>query len=476
MNLRLLNIAIIVSSCILFIPGCSASKYSKNAPNFKKVLTTESVQVSAPFKMPELKIIIYPDRVYNISHFGAVDGGEVLNKDVISRVIKTCHDAGGGTVLIPEGKWLTGQIHFQSNVNLHIQDSAELIFSDDYNEYLPAVQSSWEGMECFNYSPLIYAFNCRNVTLSGKGKLIAKIDKWEEWYGRPPLHMEGLKNLYEMAVKNVPVKDRDMTKRDYHFRPQFIQFNRCSNVVIENISIRNSPFWTVHLLLCKGVIVKGLDIFAHGHNNDGIDPEMTQNLLIENCTFDQGDDAIAIKAGRDHDGWRLNTPTENIVIRNCIVKNGHQLMAIGSEISAGVRNVYLHDCIIPTEGKTLLNNIVFIKTNSGRGGFVSNIHVKNIKATKVSAGVLGIATDVFYQWKNLVPQYEKRLTAINGIYLSDIEVNQADIPFSISGDMEMPVQDVILRNIKVKNYSGGQNIIKNVVGIKEIGVQLGNSK
>ena len=270
-------------------------------------------------------------------------------------------------------------------------------------------------MECYNYSPLIYAFNCNNVTLSGKGRLIAKTNQWEAWYGRPPLHMEGLKTLYEMAVKNVPVTERDMTKNEYHFRPQFIQFNRCTNVVIENLSIRNSPFWTVHLLLCDGVIVRGLDIFAHGHNNDGIDPEMTKNLLIENCTFDQGDDAIAIKAGRDQDGWRLNTATENVVIRNCTVKDGHQLVAIGSEISAGVRNVYIHDCIIPTKGKTSLNNILFIKTNSGRGGFVKNIYLKNIKATQVSASVLGIATDVFYQWKNLVPQYEKRLTNIEGI-------------------------------------------------------------
>ena len=458
----------VILICCWYFTGCNTTKNNRGTEQSQNVLQTGTIiKVKAPFAMPDLKSFTSTKKMYTITNYGAVEGGNIISTEAIATAIKECNSNGGGTVLIPNGKWLTGKIHFKSNVNLHLQDSAELIFSDDYNEYLPSVQSSWEGMECFNYSPLIYAFNCNNISLSGKGKLIAKINKWEAWYGRPPLHMEGLKTLYEMAVKNVPVSERDMTKKEYHFRPQFIQFNRCTNVVIENLSIRSSPFWTVHLLLCNGVIVRGLDIFAHGHNNDGIDPEMTKNLLIENCTFDQGDDAIAIKAGRDQDGWRLNTPTENVVIRNCVVKDGHQLVAIGSEISAGVRNVYIHDCIIPTHGKTSLNNILFIKTNSGRGGFVRNIYIKNIKATQVSASVLGIATDVFYQWKNLVPQYEKRLTNIEGIYVENIEVDNVDIEIAIYGDKEKPVNTVMIKNIKARHVSKQVNIIENVINFQE---------
>ena len=159
-----------------------------------------------------------------------------------------------------------------------------------------------------------------------------------------------------------------MAEGENNLRPQFIQFNRCRNVLIENVRIRNSPFWTIHLFLSESIVVRGIDIRAHGHNNDGIDPEMTRNLLVENCRFDQGDDAIAIKSGSNHDGWRLDTPSENIVIRNCDVIEGHQLVAIGSELSGGIRNVYVHDCKFAPGYKPF--NLLFIKTNIRRGGFV----------------------------------------------------------------------------------------------------------
>src|ERR1044072_6095406 len=191
--------------------------------------------------------------------------------------------------------------------------------------------------------------------------------------------MEALKRLYTMGSTGVPVERRQVAESENTPRPQLIQFNPSRNVLIENIKIRNSPFWTIHLLLCDSVVVRRVDIIAHGHNNDGIDPEGTRNLLVENCRFDQGDDAIAIKSGTNHDGWRLNTPTENVVIRNCTVLAGHQLAAIGSELSGGVRNVYVHDCRFEAlRPKSNLFNIVYVKTNRRRGGFVENITVENI--------------------------------------------------------------------------------------------------
>lgn len=196
---------------------------------------------------------------------------------------------------------------------------------------------------------------------------------------RPPAHMAALKQLYEMARTNAPVEQRQMAVGENHLRPQFIQFNRCQNILIEDVKIRNSPFWTVHLLLCADVVVRRVDISARNRNNDGIDPEMTRNLLVEDCRFDQGDDAIAIKAGMDFDGRRL-TPTENVVIRNCTMLRGHQLVAIGSELSGGIRNVYVHDCRFINADADKPQNIVFIKTNERRGGFVENIFVENIAA------------------------------------------------------------------------------------------------
>src|SRR3970040_2512540 len=191
-----------------------------------------------------------------------------------------------------------------------------------------------------------------------------------------------------------------MANYSANFRPQFIQFNRCENILMDGVSITNSPFWTIHPFLSKNIILRNLKVYAHGHNNDGVDPEMSQNMLIENCVFDQGDDAIAIKSGSNQDAWRLNTPSKNIVMRNCTVKNGHQLVAIGSELSGGVENVFIDKCTVVDGAK--LNHLLFIKTNERRGGYVKNIYMSNIVAGKIDQGIRGIETDEMYQWRDLV--------------------------------------------------------------------------
>lgn len=304
----------------------------------------EKIQVKAPFKMPTLNVPIFPKKDFVITDFGAKSGGEFDNTAAIRLAIEACNMAGGGRVVIPSGEWLTGAIHLKSNVNLHLENGAVLSFSDNPKDYLPAVQTSWEGWECFNYSPLIYGFKVENVAITGKGKIAPRMGNWKKWFSRPPAHMEALKRLYTMGSTGVPVEKRQMAEGENNLRPQLIQFNRSKNILIEDVTIRESPFWTIHLLLSESIVVRRLDVSAHGHNNDGINPEGSRNVLIEDCKFDQGDDAIAIKSGTNHDGWRLNTPSENIIFRNNTVLNGHQLVAIGSELSGGVRNVYVHDC------------------------------------------------------------------------------------------------------------------------------------
>ncbi len=436
-----------------------------------QIVRSEEITVRAPFEMPVIKVPVIPSRDFVITDFGAKPGGKTKNTEAIRKAIAACHDAGGGRVVIPAGDWFTGAVHLKSNVNFHLSKDAVLSFSDDPQDYLPAVQSSWEGWECFNYSPLVYAFQCENVAITGEGKLEAKIGTWTKWSSRPPAHMEALKWLYNTASKGAPVEERQMARDENNLRPQFIQFNRCRNVLIEDVKIHNSPFWCVHLLLCDSVVVRRIDVSAHGHNNDGIDPEGTRNLLVEKCRFDQGDDAIAIKSGTNHDGWRLNTPSENIVIRNCTVIQGHQLVAIGSELSGGVRNVYVHDCRF--DAKTEPNNLLYIKTNRRRGGFVENITMENIEATSTKAGVLGIETDVLYQWRNLVPAYEERLTRIRGINVRNVKVGKTATPFRIIGDKDKPVCDVLLENIEIGIAQGQKNRYENAENIKEANIRIG---
>ncbi|HWS88312.1 MAG TPA: glycosyl hydrolase family 28 protein [Pyrinomonadaceae bacterium] len=279
-----------------------------------------------------------------------------------------------------------------------------------------------------------------------------------------------------MGSTGVPVEKRQMAEGENNLRPQLVQFNRSRNVLVEGIKIRNSPFWTIHLLLCDNVVVRRVDISAHGHNNDGIDPEGTRNLLVEDCRFDQGDDAIAIKSGTNHDGWRLGRPSENIVIRDSTVVNGHQLVAIGSELSGGVRNVYVHDCRL--EGlnpKVSLFNVLYVKTNRRRGGFVENVTVEDIDAStgKFKMGVFGIETDVLYQWRTLVPAYEERLTPIRGITVRNVKVGETATPFRILGDKNQPVTDVFLSDITIGTVRGQKNRYENARNVKETNVRIG---
>src|SRR5688500_14972119 len=257
--------------------------------------------------------------------------------------------------------------------------------------------------------------------------------------------MESIKRLYNLAWNRTPVEQRQMVDDTANLRPQFIQFNRSENILLEGIAITNSPFWTIHPYLCKNVVIRKLKVYAHGHNNDGVDPEMTQNMLIEECIFDQGDDAIAIKSGRNPEGWRLKTPSKNIVIRNNMVKNGHQLVALGSELSGGIENVFVDSCTVIDGAK--LNHLLFIKTNERMGGFVKNIHFTNIKSGKIDLGVLGIETDVLYQWKNLVPTYERKLTPIKDVFLDNVTATDVKFVSRILGQKELPVENVSLRNI-----------------------------
>ena len=421
------------------------------------MLAIETVKVSAPFIMPDIVIPNFAGMpVFNITDYGAEQGNKVSNNIAIAEAVNQA-STQGGVVIIPAGEWLCGKIHLKSWVNLHLAEGATLVFSEHPEDYLPAVKTSWEGMECYNYSPLIYAYECTHVAISGTGKLKALMDVWTPWGLRPKPHMDALAGLYHQAAQHVPLQERQMAYAGANLRPHFVQFNRCQHVLIEDIQIENSPFWVLHPFLCTDVVIRRVKVSAHGHNNDGVDPEMTQNMLIEDCVFDQGDDAIALKAGRNQDGWRLNVPSKNIVIRRCHILCAHHLVAIGSELSAGIENVVIQDCQF--DGQTDYQdagNLLYIKTNERCGGFVKNIYLQNIKANKLGGAPLVIETDVLYQWRTLVPTYERRLTLIGDIQLDNISAEKAQHLCRIEGQVEAPVVHVSLKNMHINNVTSAE--------------------
>ena len=310
------------SKTLLSIFVASLMAYTTSAQK----MNVQPIHVEAPFPMDSVYLCTFPNKEFPITKYGAEKGNNHLNTQAFAKAIEACHRAGGGRVVVPAGEWFTGPIHLKSHVNLFLEEGAVVKFSDNPNDYLPAVMTSWEGLECYNCSPLIYAFECENVGISGKGTLAPVMDTWRTWFKRPEAHLNALRQLYSMGSTDVPVEQRQMAKGENHLRPHLIHFNRCKNILLEDFHIRQSPFWTIHLYLCNSGVVRHLDVQAHGHNNDGIDLEMSRNFLIENCKFDQGDDAVVIKAGRNQDAWRLNTPSENIVVRDCDILNGHTLL------------------------------------------------------------------------------------------------------------------------------------------------------
>ena len=286
--------------------------------------------------------------------------------------------------------------------------------------------------------------------------------------------MEALKRLYHMAAKGTAVEERMMVGDAAHLRPHFIQFNRCQRIRLEGVSIQNSPFWVIHPFLSRDVLIRGVSVRAHGHNNDGVDPEMSQNVLIEDCHFDQGDDAVAIKSGRNQDAWRLGSPCRNIVVRNCKVRRGHQLVAIGSELSGGIENVLVDNCTLDPKLRGV-GHLLYIKTNHRRGGFVKNVYLRNVTSGDLRYGVLGIETNVLYQWKDLVPTYEERLTPIHDVFLENVRAGSVEYVSRIEGQEALPVERIRLTGIVVDAFRREQFENQHVKGFESDNIQVGTA-
>lgn len=333
---------------------------------------------------------VFPNRWFDVMTYGAVEGGITGCTDAIREAVKACNDAGGGHVVVPAGTFLTGAIRLLSNVDLHLEKGATLAFSQDPDDYLPVVYSRWEGIELMNYSPLIYAFEQENVGVTGHGTLDGQADTthwwpWKAmtefgWHSGEPEQSVDDTLAQQMADDEVPVSKR-VFGAGHYLRPSFIQAYRCRNVVISGVTIIRSPMWEIHPVLTRNVTVQNVTVNSHGPNNDGCNPECCRDVVITGCTFDTGDDCIAIKSGKNTDGRRVNVPSQDIVIRDCTFADGHGGVTIGSEMTGGVRNVFAQDLKMSSPN---LDIALRLKTSSLRGGFIENVHLRNTTVGEVS--------------------------------------------------------------------------------------------
>ena len=343
----------------------------------------------------------FPDRDFDITRYGAQSGGATDCTAAIRAAIDACSSAGGGRVVVPAGRFLTGPVHLKSRVNLHLARGATLAFSQDTKRYLPAVFTRCEGTELMNYSPFIYALDQQDIAITGEGTLDGQADNthWWPWKGSTdfgwtagaPNYNAARQRLLDMAERGVPVAQRVFGEGDF-IRPNFIQPYRCKNILIDGVKIIGSPMWEIHPVLCQNVTVRGVTIDSHGPNNDGCNPESCRDVLIDRCVFDTGDDCIAIKSGRNADGRRINVPSENIIVRNCEMRDGHGGVTIGSEISGGCWNVFAHDCRMDSPK---LDRALRLKNNAMRGGVLRDIYMRDVTVGQVADSVLSI--DFFYE-------------------------------------------------------------------------------
>ncbi|MDX6191782.1 glycoside hydrolase family 28 protein [Flavobacterium sp. Fl-318] len=437
-----------------------------------------------PWKKMELIVKSIPEthfsnKSYSVNDFGAVGDGKTSNTLAFEKAIKECAKNGGGRVLVPNGKYLTGPIHLESNVNLHLEDQAEILFSTDPKEY-PLVHTSWEGTELMNYSPLIYAKNKTNVAITGKGTLNGQANNgnWWVWSGgkeygwkkgipsqNDPQNREV---LIDMAERGVPVSERVFGEGRY-LRPSFIEFFECNTVLLKDIKIINAPFWIVHPIKSNNMIIDGLTINSHGPNNDGCDPEYSQNIIIRNCTFNTGDDCIAIKSGRDADGRRVAIPSKNIIVQNCKMIDGHGGVVMGSEISAGVNNVFVENCSMDSPN---LDRAIRIKTNSKRGGTTEDIYVRNIEVGTVRECVLR-ATMTYNVYGG---QEGKFIPSIRNISLENIKVkNGGKYGILADGYKESPIQNITLKNVVIEKVDSLYSL-KNVKNVNFLNTYINGKK
>src|SRR5688572_28132207 len=310
----------------------------------------------------------FPNRDFDLATVGATGDGRATSTTAFRSAIAACAGAGGGRVVVPAGKYYSGPIHLRNGVNLHVSEGAEIIFSDTLEDYLPVVLVRVGGIELYNYSPLIYARDCTNIAVTGKGQLNGNAKRWWEW-------KSGETRLgFEMGAKGVPVEQRIFGKSEHRIRPSFLSFVNCTNVLLEDFTIGSGPNWTIHPIYCLNTTIRGVKVITDGPNNDGIDPDSCVDMLIEDCTFDTGDDCVVLKSGYNEDGWRVGRSTENVIMRNCFSKRGHGGLVIGSEMSGDVRNVFMENCEF--EGT---DRAIRIKSRRGRGGVVENVYARNLK-------------------------------------------------------------------------------------------------
>lgn len=411
--------------------------------------------VLAPDPDPIVQVPGIPERTCDIRKYGAVEGGAEKVTSAINAAIDDCFAQGGGAVLIPKGVWHSGGIKLKSQINLFLAEGSEIVFSTDVKDYLPVVLTRFQGIEFYNFSPLIYTENSQNIAITGKGKLIGNGERRTDWDGGGEFG-SAREKLHAMAQKGTPTAERIFGETIPGLRPSFVQFMNCQDILLDGFTIENGPIWTIHPVYSENFTVRNLNINTWSGNTDGIVVDSTKNVVIEDTFFSTGDDAIAIKSGLDEDGWRVNRPSENIRIENITVKKGNSGVSIGSEMSGGVKNVEVRNSVFDGTRHGFR-----IKSTKTRGGYIEDVHVDNITMENVASDILTIDFQYDSALQSMVAK-DKEPTLKN-IFITNIRGSgrgngSPDAVINIDGLSDSNMDNVRFENISFTSLASGVHI------------------
>jgi polygalacturonase len=459
--------------------------------------TYDYLYKNLPFEMPVLRHPVFPDNRKSITDFGGAGDGITLNTEAFNRAMISLSNQGGGTLVVPFGVWFTGPIVFRSNINLHLEKGALILFTSDFEAY-PLINTSFEGLETKRCQSPVSGRNLENIAITGEGAINGAGHAWrplkkskvteEHWKqvvksggvlskdGKIWYPSEKSLRGERLSEENLNVPRKQMNDAEWEavkdfMRPVMVSFISCKNVLLSGTLFENSPAWAIHPLMCENVIVDNIMVRnpAYAQNGDGIDLESCKNSIIVNSIFDVGDDAICIKSGKDEDGRRRGIPTENLIVDNCKVFNGHGGFVVGSEMSGGVRNISVRNC-------EFLGTDVGLrfKSKRGRGGIVENIYIEKISMFNIATESL--LFDLYYGGKS----------AVEALNDGDNAPVKRTVPPVNEGTPEFRniyVKDMIARHVRRAMYFNGlpeKNIVninvENAIITSRVGAEISESE
>lgn len=467
------DLRVVLTGVMIFI---SCQVYSNPESGTKE---QGDVYRNLPFSMPEVSQPSFPDYEVNIRDFGALSDGVTLNTEAINNAIKAVSSKGGGKVIIPEGLWLTGPVVLLSNVNLYAEKNALIVFSSDTSLY-PIIDTSFEGLDTKRCQSPISAMNAENIAITGNGVFDGAGDRWRP-VKKDKMTERQWKNLVSSGGKvdengkvwypdagalkasvlmtgqnngQKEITDEEWTYMKSWLRPVMLSIVKSKRILLEGVTFKNSPGWCIHPLSCESLTLNDVKVFNpwYSQNGDALDVESCKNVLVTNCFFDAGDDAICLKSGKDEDGRRRGESCENVIIKNNTVLHGHGGFVIGSEMSGGVRNVYVSGCSFVGTDVGLR-----FKSTRGRGGVVENIFIDNINMIDIPNDALTM--DLYYAVNDFpetpIPDVNEETPVFRNIYISNVLCRGAGRAVYFNGLPEMPLKNIFIKNMTVTNAKKG---------------------